>query len=71
MDFADVKNDIAFRKIFGNEQKPAPLISFINAALQLEGDHRVVSVFLHFDFKAVIKTVKEIQLFNNLFNPNL
>jgi hypothetical protein len=23
MDFADVKNDIAFRKIFGNEQKTA------------------------------------------------
>ncbi len=46
MDFADVKNDIAFRKIFGNEQKTAPLISFLNAALQLEGDHRVVSVSL-------------------------
>jgi len=24
MQFADVKNDIAFRKIFGNEQKTAP-----------------------------------------------
>jgi predicted transposase/invertase (TIGR01784 family) len=46
MDFADVKNDIAFRKIFGNEQRTAPLISFLNAALQLEGDERVVSVSL-------------------------
>jgi predicted transposase/invertase (TIGR01784 family) len=46
MDFADIKNDIAFRKIFGNEQKTAPLISFLNAALQLEGDERVVSVSL-------------------------
>jgi predicted transposase/invertase (TIGR01784 family) len=44
MQFADVKNDIAFRKIFGNEQKTAPLISFLNAALELEGTHRVVSV---------------------------
>lgn len=44
MQFADVKNDIAFRKIFGNEQKTAPLISFLNAALELEGNHRVVSV---------------------------
>jgi predicted transposase/invertase (TIGR01784 family) len=44
MQFADIKNDIAFRKIFGNEQKPAPLISFLNAALELKGDHRVVSV---------------------------
>ena len=46
MDFADIKNDIAFRKIFGNEQKTAPLISFLNAALQLHGDERVVSVLL-------------------------
>jgi PD-(D/E)XK nuclease family transposase len=46
MDFADVKNDIAFRKIFGNEQKTAPLISFLNAALQLEGNERVASVSL-------------------------
>jgi predicted transposase/invertase (TIGR01784 family) len=44
MQFADIKNDIAFRKIFGNEQKTAPLISFLNASLELEGDHRVVSV---------------------------
>ena len=44
MQFADVKNDIAFRKIFGSEQKTAPLISFLNASLELEGDHRVVSV---------------------------
>jgi predicted transposase/invertase (TIGR01784 family) len=44
MQFADVKNDIAFRKIFGNEQNTAPLISFLNASLELEGDSRVVSV---------------------------
>ena len=44
MQFADIKNDVAFRKIFGNEQKTAPLISFLNASLALEGDHRVVSV---------------------------
>jgi predicted transposase/invertase (TIGR01784 family) len=44
MQFADIKNDIAFRKIFGNEQKTAPLISFLNASLELEGGHRVVSV---------------------------
>ncbi len=46
MNFADIKNDIAFRKIFGNEQKKAPLISFLNAALQLQGNERVVSVSL-------------------------
>jgi hypothetical protein len=31
MQFADVKNDIAFRKIFGNETKTEILISFLNA----------------------------------------
>lgn len=46
MQFVDIKNDIAFRKIFGNEQKSEPLISFLNAALELEGDRRVVSVKL-------------------------
>jgi predicted transposase/invertase (TIGR01784 family) len=46
MQFADVKNDVTFRKIFGNEQKTAPLISFLNAVLELEGDHQVVNVSL-------------------------
>ncbi len=43
MRFADLRNDIAFRKIFGNEKKTISLISFINAALKLEGNKRVVS----------------------------
>ncbi len=46
MQFVDIKNDIAFRKIFGNEKQSAPLISFLNAALELVGDKRVVSVTL-------------------------
>ncbi len=29
MKFVDVKNDVAFRKIFGNENKKIILISFI------------------------------------------
>ena len=44
MIFVDIKNDIAFRKIFGNDEKTAPLISFLNAALQLEGNDQVESV---------------------------
>ncbi len=36
MEFADIKNDIAFRKIFGNEKKTEILISFLNAVLKLE-----------------------------------
>jgi len=36
MQFVDVKNDIAFRKIFGNENKKIILISFLNAVMKLE-----------------------------------
>ena len=41
MQFVDIKNDIAFRKIFGNEKKKKILISFLNAILKLEGKKRV------------------------------
>jgi len=41
MQFADVKNDIAFRKIFGNENRKEILISFLNAVLKLEGTKQI------------------------------
>lgn len=44
MQFADIKNDIAFRKIFGNETRTEILISFLNAILKLEGYKRIVWV---------------------------
>lgn len=44
MKFVDVKNDIAFRKIFGNEKKTQILISFLNAILKLEGNQRIQEV---------------------------
>jgi predicted transposase/invertase (TIGR01784 family) len=44
MKFVDVKNDIAFRKIFGNENRKETLISFLNAILDFHGDQRVVEV---------------------------
>ena len=46
MKFVDVKNDVAFRKIFGNENKKVILISFLNAVLGLEGQNRVKEVTL-------------------------
>ncbi len=46
MKFVDVKNDFAFRKIFGNEKKKVILISFLNAVLDLEGLNRVKDVTL-------------------------
>jgi predicted transposase/invertase (TIGR01784 family) len=44
MDFADVKNDIAFRKIFGNENRKEVLISFLNAILAFKGKQKIVEV---------------------------
>mgnify|MGYP003863893687 FL=1 len=44
MKFADVKNDIAFPKIFGNQNKKEVLISFLNAVLDFEGKHKITDV---------------------------
>ncbi|MEM1216031.1 MAG: Rpn family recombination-promoting nuclease/putative transposase [Bacteroidota bacterium] len=44
MKFVDVKNDVAFRKIFGDEQKTVILISFLNAVLHLENQDRIKEV---------------------------
>jgi predicted transposase/invertase (TIGR01784 family) len=44
MKFVDIKNDVAFRKIFGNQKKTVCLISFLNAVLRLEGNNRIVKV---------------------------
>ena len=44
MKFVDIKNDIAFRKIFGNENRKEVLISFLNAVLWLENDRKIVDV---------------------------
>ena len=46
MRFVDVKNDVAFRKIFGDENKKVILISILNAVLGLEGQERVRDVTL-------------------------
>ena len=44
MKFVDVTNDIAFRKIFGNENKKTSLISFLNAVIKLPENNVVVEV---------------------------
>jgi len=44
MKFVDIKNDIAFRKIFGNENKKEILISFLNAVLGFTGKNKIVTV---------------------------
>ena len=54
MKFVDVKNDVAFRKIFGNENKKEILISFLNAILKLEGDKRIKNVVIANPFQLPI-----------------
>jgi predicted transposase/invertase (TIGR01784 family) len=44
MKFVDIKNDIAFRKIFGNENRKETLISFLNAVLDFQEQHRIIEV---------------------------
>ncbi len=44
MKFVDIKNDVAFRKIFGNENRKEVLISFLNAVLLLQNNNKIVNV---------------------------
>ncbi|MFN8347829.1 MAG: Rpn family recombination-promoting nuclease/putative transposase [Spirosomataceae bacterium] len=44
MQFVDIKNNIAFRKIFGNENKKIILISFLNAVMKLKGKDAIEDV---------------------------
>jgi predicted transposase/invertase (TIGR01784 family) len=44
MKFVDPRNDVAFKKIFGNEQHKEILISFLNAVLDLHGDRAIEDI---------------------------
>ena len=46
MKFADPKNDLAFKKIFGNENKKEILISFLNSVLDFKNEKTIVEVTL-------------------------
>jgi predicted transposase/invertase (TIGR01784 family) len=60
MIFADPKNDIAFKKIFGDQNNSHILVSFINAILGFEGSDRVVSVTITSPYQAPkIEDLKE------------
>ena len=52
MKFVDPKNDIAFKKIFGSEDKTQILISFLNAVLELTGDKMIQEVIILNPFQA-------------------
>ena len=46
MKFVDVKTDIAFKKIFGDENHTEILIGFLNAVLDLNGNKRIKTITL-------------------------
>ena len=46
MRFADPKNDVAFKKIFGNSKHKNILISFLNAVLDFKDDKTIIDVEL-------------------------
>ena len=46
MTFADPKNDLAFKKIFGDENHKDLLISFLNATLDFKNEKVIVDVTL-------------------------
>ncbi len=46
MKFADPKNDLAFKKIFGNEKHKGILISFLNSVLDFQGELSIKDVRL-------------------------
>ncbi len=46
MRFVDPKNDLAFKKIFGDENKTEVLISFLNSVLDFKDGKAIVSTSL-------------------------
>ena len=44
MKFVNPRNDVAFKKIFGDEQKTEILISFLNAVLNLTGEKEIQEI---------------------------
>ena len=63
MNFADPKSDIAFKKVFGNENKTEILISFLNAVLDLRGEHAIAEITILNPYQAPkISLLKESNL---------
>ncbi len=60
MRFADPKNDLAFKKIFGDEKHKNILISFLNSVLDFNGDFEIKDVSLTNPYqKPIVKELKE------------
>ncbi|MBF0344158.1 MAG: Rpn family recombination-promoting nuclease/putative transposase [Nitrospirae bacterium] len=60
MQFVDIRSDIAFKKVFGNENKKEILISFLNAVLDLNGDREIDDITILNPYQAPkIEALKE------------
>jgi predicted transposase/invertase (TIGR01784 family) len=71
MKFADPKNDLAFKKIFGNENKKEILISFLNSVLDFKDKKAIVDVDLDNPYQLPdIKELKETILDIKATNQN-
>ncbi len=71
MKFADPKNDLAFKKIFGNENKKEILISFLNSILDFKNEKIIVDVILDNPYQLPdIKELKETILDIKATNQN-
>ena len=62
MKFVDVKNDVAFHRIFGNANKTVTLISFLNAVMQLEGQDRISWVKIENPYQFPLTTGGKISI---------
>jgi len=63
MKFADPKSNIAFKKVFGNENKKEILISFLNAILDLKKEKEIVDIKILNPYQAPkIEMLKETML---------
>ena len=71
MRFADPKNDLAFKKIFGNEAHKEILISFLNSLLDFKDEKTIVDVTLLNPYQAPkIEELKETILDIQAINKN-
>ncbi len=71
MKFVDPKNDLAFKKIFGNENKKEILISFLNSVLDFKGKKTIIAVSLDNPYQLPdIKELKETILDIKATNQN-
>ena len=71
MRFADPKNDIAFKKIFGDENKTEVLISFLNSILDFKDGMKIKKVTIANPYQVPrIKDLKNTILDIKAINEN-